>query len=130
MKTLAGLLIAASVAALSSCATIDLNATSMPSPVALNTPGEPAYDVVGSFTIEDKGGWILGLVPVNKPAGDNHDYLTTMIDGEVRKAGGDAAINVHIRAQNDPIDILTRIVTWGAYQTRTVTVTGDVITYR
>ena len=131
MRTLAGILIATSLALLTSCATIDFNATGITqAPVKLNAVGEPAYDVISSFEIADKGGWVLGLIPVNKPAGDRHDYFATMIDREIRAAGGDAAVNVHIRAQNGVGDIVIGIVTTGIYQTRTVLVTGDVVKYR
>ena len=84
--------------------------------------------VIYSFTVDDKAGWIIFL-PVNEPAGDNQDYLATILQQQIAEAGGDAVINVKIRAQNQPIDIIAYICTLGFYQSRTVTVSGDVIKY-
>ncbi|MBU0985086.1 MAG: Bor family protein [candidate division Zixibacteria bacterium] len=117
--------------ALSSCATIPFNAkTIRDHAVKMNSAGEPEYDVVADFEIRDKAAWIIGIVPVNKPAGDKHDYLGTLIQAEIDKAGGDAAINVSIKAQFAAEDILVNVVTLGIYVPRTVTVTGQVVKYR
>jgi hypothetical protein len=93
----------------------------------MNQVGAPEYEVVADFEIRDKAAWIIGIVPVNKPAGDRHDYLANMLQAEIDKAGGDAVTNVKIKAQNRAEDILVNIVTFGIYVPRTVTVSGQVV---
>lgn len=85
--------------------------------------------LVGSFKINDKAGWALGFIPANKPAGDNHDYFAEFLQTQIAKAGGDAVINLRVRAQYNFIDFLITVGTGGLYSTRTVTVSGDVIKY-
>ncbi len=114
---------------ISSCATIGLDATGLQESAAVNDAGEKPYTVLKSFSINDKAGWALGIIPANKPAGDKHDYFQDMLERQIRDAGGDAIINLKIRAQNNFGDILITIFTGGFYVTRTVTVTGDVIKY-
>jgi len=118
------------VFAFGGCATIKFDSRTADYQVEMTGQGERAYEVISNFTINDKAGWILGLIPVNQPAGDNHTYFADMIEAQVQEAGGDAAINVTIRAQFQFLDILVNAVTFGAYLPRTVTVTGDVIKYR
>lgn len=115
---------------LSGCATIKLDSRTANYQVEMTSKGERQYEVVSNFKVNDKAGWVLGLIPVNKPAGDNHTYLADLIDKQVQAAGGDAAINVTIRAQFQFVDILVNAVTLGAYLPRTVTVSGDIIKYR
>ncbi len=112
---------------LCSCATVNLDTQSLTQPVQMNKGGD-GYTVVGSFTVNDKAGWVW-IIPANKPAGDNQDYLATILAEQIEAAGGDAVINVKIRAQNQPLDYITAIGTLGLYRTRTVTVSGDVIKY-
>lgn len=114
---------------ISSCATIALNSNNLAEPAQLNSAGQSNYTIIESFEVNDKAGWVLGLIPANKPAGDKHEYFSEFLDKQISKAGGDAVINVQIRAQNSFGDILINMVTLGFYVTRTVTVTGDVIKY-
>jgi hypothetical protein len=131
MRALGAIVIVGCLFVLGSCATVSLDATTIQEHrVQMNEAGEPDYDVVADFTIKDKAAWVIGIVPVNKPAGDHNDYLATLLQSEIDKAGGDAVINVKIRAQNAAEDILVNIVTLGIYVPRTVTVTGQVIKYR
>jgi len=118
-----------SVTILSSCATVNLNASTVEKPVKMNMAGEKSYTVVKEFTIKDKAGWVLGIVPVNKPGGDNQDYLAQLLRDQITTAGGDAVVDVQIKAQNGFDDILINIVSLGVYATRTVTITGKVIKY-
>ena len=129
MKKLCAFLMLFSVLILSSCATIALNSNDLAEPAQLNSAGQPDYTIIKSFSVNDKAGWALGLIPANKPAGDKHGYFAEFLETQIREAGGDAVINVEIRAQNSVGDILIRIVTLGFYVTRTVTVTGDIIKY-
>ncbi len=119
----------AALIALTGCTTVLYDARSLESDASLNEPDGRTYSVVSSFEIDDKAGWVIGLIPVNKPGGDNHDYLSTLLAEEIRKAGGDAVMNVKLRSQNQPVDIVVYILTTGIYQLRTTTVTGDVIKY-
>ncbi|MDH4032975.1 MAG: hypothetical protein OEV80_04165 [candidate division Zixibacteria bacterium] len=105
-----------------------MNATTLPEPAEMNAAGTANYTVISSFTVNDRAGWILGLVPVNPPAGDNHYYLKTILDREIQAAGGDAVINVTLRGQYQFTDFLIGLVL-PVYSTRTLTVTGDVIKY-
>ena len=114
---------------ISSCATIGQDATSLQQAASVNDTEDQPYTVLKSFKITDKAGWALGVIPVNKPAGDKHDYFKTMLEDQILDVGGDAIINLHIRTQNSFGDILITILTGGFYVTRTVTVTGDVIKY-
>lgn len=113
---------------LCSCATVNLDTQSLSQPVQMNAGQSDGYTVINSFVVNDKAGWVI-IVPVNKPAGDKQDYLAEILQTQVAMAGGDAAINVKIRVQNQPLDFLTMIGTLGIYTTRTVTVTGDIIKY-
>lgn len=116
---------------LGSCTTIALDSSTIrEQEVKMNAAGDREYDVIADFEVKDKAAWILGIVPVNKPAGDNHDYLATLIQAEIDKAGGDAAINVKIKAQNTAGDFLIQLITLGIYFPRTVTVSGQIITYK
>lgn len=117
--------------ALSSCATINLDATSIQQhSVMMNQAGAKPYDVVANFELRDKAGWVIGFVPVNKPAGDHQDYFGTLLQSEIDKAGGDAVINVKIKAQYRVEDHLVNFLTAGIYQIRTVTVTGQVVKFK
>ena len=125
----AGILL--SLCLLCSCATIALDSSTIKDhEVLMNDDMERPYDVISDFKINDKGGWIIGIIPVNKPAGDNHDYLASLLQSQIDKAGGDAVINVKLRGQNSVGDILINVVTLGIYVPRTLTVTGQVIKYR
>lgn len=130
MRRTTGLLLClcAAMCLLSGCATIAMNATTLPEPAQMNSAGTRDYTVISSFTVNDKAGWILGLIPVNPPAGDNHDYLKTILDREIQAAGGDAVINVKLRTQHQFLDYMIAIFV-PVYTTRTLTVTGDIITY-
>lgn len=130
MRRTTGLLLClcAAMCLLSGCATIAMNATTLQEPAQLNAAGTRDYTVISSFTVHDKAGWILGLVPVNPPAGDHHDYLKTILDREIQAAGGDAVINVKLRGQNQLLDWVINIFV-PFYSTRTLTVTGDIIKY-
>ena len=114
---------------ISSCATIGLDATSLQQAASVNDTEDQPYTVLKSFKITDKAGWALGIIPANKPAGDEHDYFKIMLEDQILDAGGDAIINLHIRTQFNFGDFLINIATLGLYLTRTVTVTGDVIKY-
>ena len=114
---------------ISSCATIGLDATSLQQAASVNDTEDQPYTVLKSFKITDKAGWALGIIPANKPAGDKHDYFKIMLEDQILDVGGDAIINLHIRAQFNFGDFLINIATLGLYLTRTVTVTGDVIKY-
>ena len=115
---------------MSSCATIAYNSKSLEKAAQLNSVGQDDYIVVKSITVMDKAGWVLGIIPANKPAGDNHEYFAEFLERIIDEAGGDAIINLQVKAQFTPGDILINIVTLGGYLTRTVTVTGDIIKYR
>jgi len=93
----------------------------------MNAAGTRDFTVIDSFSINDKAGWIIGLVPINKPAGDHHDYLTSILETQIEQLQGDAVINVKLRTQFQILDLLTWLVPF--YTTRTVTITGDVIKY-
>ena len=112
----------------SSCATIMLDASTIRNhSIQMNDVGDEQFEVVAEFTVKDKAAWIIGIVPVNRPAGDRHDYLATLLQQEIDKAGGDAVKNVQVKAQYRAEDILVNIVTFGIYQPRTVTITGQVV---
>jgi hypothetical protein len=123
-------LILIALVALAGCSTVMYDARTLDPDARLNDAGEEEYTVVSSFEINDKASWLLGIVPVNKPAGDHHDYLATLLNEEIRKVGGDAVINVKLRTQNRPLDVIVGIATLGVYAMRTATITGDVIKYR
>lgn len=129
MKNLLSLAAVSCLFFVSACGSIALDAGNLTEPARLNSAGEPGHTVIKSFKINDKAGWILSLFPVNKPAGDKHQYLAEILQKQINDAGGDAVINVKIRAQYQFIDILVAIGTGGIYNTRTVTITGDVIKY-
>ena len=130
MKGLTLFLALACLLVFAGCATIGLDGRSAEHKIEMTAAGERQYEVIRSFSINDKAGWIIGIIPVNLPAGDNNTYLATLIDQQVREADGDGAINVRIRAQNQFVDILINAVTLGIYYPRTVTITGDIIKYR
>ena len=113
----------------SACGTIALDATNLQESASVNNTETKPYTVLKSFELKDKAGWALGLIPVNKPAGDKHDYFQEMLEKQIRETGGDAIINLRIKAQNNFGDFLISVVTLGFYYTRTVTITGDVIKY-
>ncbi len=115
------------ISLLNSCATIALDSSTLLEPVQMNAAGTRDFTVIDSFSVNDKAGWILGFVPVNKPAGDGHDYLTSILEKQLKKVQGDAVINVKLRTQFQLLDLLTWLVPF--YTTRTVTITGDVIKY-
>lgn len=131
MRIIGAVLLLGCLFMVASCATVALDATTVQQhSVAMNQAGQRPYTVLSDFTIKDRAGWVIGIVPVNLPAGDNHDYLATLLQNEITKAGGDAVINVKIKAQQNPGDFLINIATLGVYVTRTVTVTGQVIKYK
>jgi len=119
-----------SILFIASCGTIALDATSLDESVQLNDAAGRPYTVVSSFSVKDKAGWALGIIPVNKPAGDKHDYFAEFLQTQIAKAGGDAIINLRVRTQNNFLDFLITVGTGGLYATRTVTVSGDVIKYK
>ena len=114
----------------SSCATISLDASNLQEHTAVNNVDTAPYTVVKSFKFNDKAGWAIGFIPANKPAGDHHNYFEDMLDKQIRDAGGDAIINLRIRAQRNVGDFFIALGTLGLYETRTVTITGDVIKYK
>jgi len=131
MKRIICISLCLSALVLGSCATVALDSSTMlEKPVAMNAAGQKAYDVIAEFSVNDKAGWLLGFVPVNKPAGDKHDYLAEILQAQIDKAGGDGVINVRIRSQFNFPDFLINVVTLGTYLTRTVTVSGEIIKYR
>ncbi|MEE8576409.1 MAG: DUF6567 family protein [candidate division Zixibacteria bacterium] len=117
------------ILSMSSCGTIALNSNSLIEPAQLNSAGQPTYTVIESFKVNDKAGWVLGIIPANKPAGDRHEYFAEFLQRQISEAGGDAVINVEVRMQNNFGDFLISVVTAGLYVTRTVTVSGDIIKY-
>ncbi len=92
-------------------------------------PGGRPSTCLGRFSVSDKAGWLVGLIPVNKPAGDHHLFLDTLIErlrvGADGLRGGDTVINVNVRVQSQITDYLLMLIPF--YSSRTVTVTGDVI---
>ena len=115
------------ISLLTSCATIALDSSTLLEPVQMNAAGTLDFTVIDSFSVNDKAGWIFGLVPVNKPAGDGHDYLKSILKAQIEEVQGDAVINLKLRTQIQFLDFLTWLVPF--YTTRTVTITGDVIIY-
>lgn len=130
MKGLTLTLVALGLLIFSGCTTIAFDGTKAEHKVEMTATGERQYEVVKSFTMNDKAGWIIGIIPVNLPAGDNHTYLSTILDQQVREAGGDGIINLKIRAQQQFVDFLLQVVSFGVYVPRTVTISGDIIKYR
>lgn len=115
---------------ISSCTTISFYADDLEQPASVSSSGSTLkYEVIDSFKINDKAGHLLGIIPVNQPAGDHHTHLSSLLSEQIAKAGGDAVINLKIRAQFQFTDYLVNLVTLGFYLTRTVTVTGDIIKY-
>lgn len=129
MKKLCVVLMLLCMLIMSSCSTIALNSTTLADPAQMNSAGQSNYTIIKSFKVNDKAGWALGLIPANKPAGDNHEYFAVFLERQISEAGGDAIINLQIRTQYNIGDFLISLVTFGFYATRTVTVTGDVIKY-
>ncbi len=135
MRRHVGLLfcIVLSVPVLNSCTTIALDARTSESGrtesavymSSLGTPDE--YTVVDSFTVHDRAGWILGLIPVNKPAGSGHNYLRKILEEQIAELGGEGVIDVRVRTHYRLVDILSWMVP--VYTVRTVTVSGTVIRY-
>jgi hypothetical protein len=113
----------------SSCGTIALDATTLQESAQLNDSAGKPYTILKSFSVNDKAGWALGIIPANKPAGDKHDYFTEFLEKQISEVGGDAVINLRVRTQGNFGDFLISVGTLGLYVTRTVTVSGDVIKY-
>ena len=116
-----------SIFLLSSCATITLDSSTLLEPAQLNNAGTLDFTIIDSFSVDDKAGWIIGIVPVNLPAGGNHDYFKTILDKQIKRVNGEGVINVKIQSQLKILDFLTWIVP--IYTTRTVTISGDIIKY-
>jgi hypothetical protein len=95
----------------------------------LNSGGALVYTTIGSFSVEDKAGWVLGIIPVNKPAGSGHTYFKEMLIEQISGIGGEGSIKITIQTQLKFEDYLISIVTLGVYQTRTVEIRGDVVKY-
>ena len=127
MKKLAAASLAIVMMVCVSCASISLDTRSLSSPVSMNQAGDKSFTVIKSFEVNDKAGWIL-FVPANKPAGDNHEYISSILGQQILNAGGDAVINVKVRTQSQFLDYLTALIA-PIYFTRTVTISGDVIKY-
>lgn len=84
-----------------------------------------SYDVIGSFEVKQRASWlILGLVPMREA--DVEDIVTD----EVERQGGDAATNVVVTAQYDGVDVIVGLLVGGIFNTRSYTVTGDVVQFR
>lgn len=121
------------VVVLGSCTTIALDARTsetgqIEKAVYMSSLGTPDfYTVVDSFSVNDRAGWILGLVPVNKPAGGEHNYLRKVLEDQIALLDGDGVIDVRVRIHNRIIDVMSWLVP--IYTVRTVTVSGTVIKY-
>lgn len=91
-------------------------------PTALPTT---TYDVLGSFQVKKRASWvILGLVPLREAD------VEAAVAREVERLDGDAAVNVVVMAQFDALDTVVGLVVGGLFNTRSYTVTGDVVKLR
>lgn len=114
------------------CTTYNFDAFRAAYPVQMDHHSKKEFKVKRTFTIEDKAGWLLGLIAVNEPAGCDEDYLQSLIAHEVRRTydlDHDRAgvMNLEIEVQNDVIDCLLWLFPW--YETQTVIITGEVVEY-
>lgn len=99
MKTRLAILLTVSVM-FAGCATTTVNLKSRSStPVMMSGMPDREYSVVRSFE-ESRKGWftIFGLVTLSSPSVDS------VIDAEMKRAGGDAVINVEIKGSNTWLD--------------------------
>ena len=87
----------------------------------------PAYTELKSFTIVVKDPHLLGgLVPMGQP----DETIFALIQEEITKLGGNAAINVEIDYGFTTVDFILNLVTWNIYSPRTITITGTAVKYR
>ncbi len=114
---------------LTSCGTIALDATNLQESAQLNDSVGKSYTILKTFSVNDKAGWALGIIPANKPAGDKHEYFADFLKEQIAEVGGDAVINLRVRTQGNFGDFLIAVGTLGLYVTRTVTISGDIIKY-
>ncbi len=88
-------------------------------------PSEQArdsYDVTDSFEVKKRASWVIfGLVPVQEAE------VAEIVAREVQRADGDAATNVVVTAQYDPVDVVVGALLGGIFNTRSYTVTGDIV---
>jgi hypothetical protein len=81
-----------------------------------------AYDVLGSFEVKKKVSWVIfGLVPLSEA------QVEEIVRREVERRDGDAATNVTVVAQFDAVDVVVAALVGGLFNTRTYTVSGDVV---
>lgn len=114
------------------CTTYSFDAFRAAYPVQMDHHCSQDYTVKRKFEIQDKAGWILGLIAVNEPAGSDEDYLKSLVAHEVRKTydlDHDRAgvMNLEIEVRSDVIDYLLWLFPW--YATETVIITGEVVEY-
>lgn len=83
-----------------------------------------SYDVVNSFEVEKRASWLIfGLVPLNEAE------VEEIVAREVRRAEGDAATNIVVTAEYDAVDVIVAAIVGGLFNTRSYTVTGDVVRF-
>jgi len=87
----------------------------------------PTHTVIKDFTITIPDPHLLnGLAPMGQP----DQKIFTYIQEEIKKLGGDAAIDVEIDYGYTTVDMLLNVVTSFIYSPRTITIKGTVIKYR
>jgi hypothetical protein len=93
--------------------------------IAMSSGGLRPYDVIGTFAVPLKAKWIFyGAGTLADPD------VRGAVEGEVKKAGGDGAVNVVIRGKTRFGDLLITGILIDLYSQRTYTVEGEVIRYR
>ena len=102
---------------LTGCMTVDLKSDSVLQPVAMSADINREYEIVGRFEKEVRVWFTLySLITINPPDIDK------LIEDELRRAKGDAVVNLRIRGQQAVFDYLipTAIMSVGL----SLTVTG------
>src|SRR5690606_6135532 len=90
----------------------------------------PPHQVVGSFDETKRAGWLLlALVPINEPAGLDATWSQDVVQEEISRLGGDAAINVTYDIQWDVLDVLIGLLVGGIYNSQSFTVSGQVVRF-
>lgn len=93
-------------------------------PVIANVP---AYTVVKDFTITIADPHLFnGLAPMGQP----DQKIFTYIQDEIKKLGGNGAIDVEIDYGYTTVDMLLNVVTSFIYSPRTITITGTVVKFK
>ncbi len=83
------------------------------------------YDIVDSFEVQKKASWVIfGLVPINEAE------VEEIVAREIRRLEADAATNIVVEAQYDAVDVVVAAILGGLFNTRTYTVSGDVVRFR